>query len=629
MATKTALAPPRPAGSAQPIMDPVRIKEIVSEWIDGVSELLKTTDQQTISGKDLEPKIRKLFLDNSYWRDLVCLSWDFRTLTSPKGIANYLAEENRLQHLKAVRLDDNPAHQPRDFPIHAALPPDGPIFGIIVFLELELSSDRIGTGMLQLGRDEDGSWKAYSFSTLLEEIKGYEAKCGPRRPENLRYGYEPGRRNFSEVRATEREMKDKEPAVVIVGAGHTGLTVAAHLTHMGIRALVIDKNPRVGDNWRQRYGKLVLHDPVYAESLPYMKYPETWPLFAPKEKMGDFLESYAKLLDLNVWTDSTLKSSDYDPSSKQWTVTIERGKAGGNAEIRTFRTNHIVAASGLDGKPRLPDIPGLASFKSKNGTGVIHSALAGEAAVAGPGEKIVVVGMGNSAIDIAQGSWENGAEVTMIQRGPSYFFRRDSLVKHGFMTAYWHKPLLPEHEMDMIMWAYPMPIRMTRGTSLAQAMFKEDEELLQKLKALGFQFTSGPNGTGLIGIVAERKHPYVNDTGCMTLVAEKKIALQTGPIERITENSIVMSNGTTLPADHIIMATGYQGAAAAVRDLMGEKVFSKLGKPFEYDEEGEWIGNWRPSGHERFWMCAAPLVFSRLPAKLLALQILGVELGLH
>lgn len=237
--------------------------------------------------------------------------------------------------------------------------------------------------------------------------------------------------------------------------------------------------------------------------------------------------------------------------------------------------------------------------------------------------------MGNSAIDIAQGSWENGAEVTMVQRGPSYFFRRDSLVKHGFMTAYWHKPLLPEHEMDMIMWAYPMPIRMTRGTSLAQAMFKEDEELLKKMTALGFQFTSGPNGTGLIGIVAERKHPYVNDTGCMTLVAEEKIALQTGPIERITENSIVMSNGTTLPADHIIMATGYQGAAAAVRDLMGEKVFSKLGKPFEYDEEGEWIGNWRPSGHERFWMCAAPLVFSRLPAKLLALQILGVELGLH
>lgn len=221
MATKTALAPPRPAGSAQPIMDPVRIKEIVSEWIDGVSELLKTTDQQNISGKDLEPKIRKLFLDNSYWRDLVCLSWDFRTLTSPEGIANYLAEENRLQHLRAVRLDDNPAHQPRDFPIHAALPPDGPIFGIIVFLELELSSDRIGTGMLQLGRDEDGSWKAYSFSTLLEEIKGYEAKCGPRRPENLRYGYEPGRRNFSEVRATEREMKDKQPAVVIVGESHT------------------------------------------------------------------------------------------------------------------------------------------------------------------------------------------------------------------------------------------------------------------------------------------------------------------------------------------------------------------------------------------------------------------------
>ncbi|KAJ2972403.1 hypothetical protein NQ176_g7177 [Zarea fungicola] len=237
--------------------------------------------------------------------------------------------------------------------------------------------------------------------------------------------------------------------------------------------------------------------------------------------------------------------------------------------------------------------------------------------------------MGNSAVDIAQGCWENGAEVTMIQRGPSYIFRRDSLVKYMYEPNFYKMTPKTEYETDLAMISSPMAVRLSRSIALTQMMKMEDAELLSALEAIGFQISYGPEGTGLIGIVTERKHPYVNDTGCLQLLAEKKIGLQTGGISHITENTVVMENGTTLEADHLVVATGYQGISASIKEILGDKVFSKLKKPLVMDEEGEIQCNWRPTGHERFWLGAHPVLFARSSSKLLALQILGIELGLN
>ena len=85
-----------------------------------------------------------------------------------------------------------------------------------------------------------------------------------------------------------------------LGAGQGGLTSAARLKMLGVNALIIDKNERVGDNWRQRYHQLVLHDPVWYDHLPYINFPPHWPIFTPKDKLAEFFECYAKLLELNV-----------------------------------------------------------------------------------------------------------------------------------------------------------------------------------------------------------------------------------------------------------------------------------------------------------------------------------------
>jgi cation diffusion facilitator CzcD-associated flavoprotein CzcO len=119
------------------------------------------------------------------------------------------------------------------------------------------------------------------------------------------------------------------------GAGQSGLASAARLKALGIKSLVVDREERVGDNWRTRYRHLVLHDPVWTDHLPYVPFPETWPVFTPKDKLGDWFEAYVKTLELNVWTQTTITKSSWDDASGRWTITLERLRDG-KLETRVF-----------------------------------------------------------------------------------------------------------------------------------------------------------------------------------------------------------------------------------------------------------------------------------------------------
>lgn len=109
-----------------------------------------------------------------------------------------------------------------------------------------------------------------------------------------------------------------------------------------------------------------------------------------------------------------------------------------------LRPKHVIQATGLAGKAKVPDnIPGFNDFVSKDGRGIIHSTEVGDSAPAGRGDKVVVVGTGNSANDIAQACWENGAEVTIIQRGTSFIFRRESNYHLLFAPLYSENSVSP------------------------------------------------------------------------------------------------------------------------------------------------------------------------------------------
>lgn len=106
------------------------------------------------------------------------------------------------------------------------------------------------------------------------------------------------------------------------GAGQAGLTAHARLKMLNVPTLIIDKNDTVGDNWRKRYHQLVLHDPVWYDHLPYMNFPDYWPVFAPKDKLAEWFEGYAKALELNIWMRSSIESASWNEVKKLWTVKV-------------------------------------------------------------------------------------------------------------------------------------------------------------------------------------------------------------------------------------------------------------------------------------------------------------------
>ena len=109
----------------------------------------------------------------------------------------------------------------------------------------------------------------------------------------------------------------------MIGGGHSGLFLAARLKQLGVDTLVVDRYARAGDNWRLRYNNLALHDTKWWAQFPYMPFPETWPLFTPKEKLADWLEAYVNFLELNLWTRTEVREASYDEAAGKWTVRLD------------------------------------------------------------------------------------------------------------------------------------------------------------------------------------------------------------------------------------------------------------------------------------------------------------------
>lgn len=158
----------------------------------------------------------------------------------------------------------------------------------------------------------------------------------------------------------------------------------------------------------------MLHDPVHYDHLPYLPFPPGWPTFAPKDKLADWLEFYASALELNVWTSSTISAASFDEKTRSWSVTVVRPSGP-----RQLQPRHVVLATGHSGEPRMPVDLDLSPFA---GDVICHSSAfcGAKRLAAGQRRKAVVVGCCNSAHDIAQSYFENGYDVTIVQRSSTY-----------------------------------------------------------------------------------------------------------------------------------------------------------------------------------------------------------------
>jgi putative flavoprotein involved in K+ transport len=159
--------------------------------------------------------------------------------------------------------------------------------------------------------------------------------------------------------------KTEQPYCLIVGGSQGGLALGARMKRLGVPTLIVDVLPKPGDAWRKRYRTLCLHDPVWIDHMPYVPFPDHWPVYTPKDKMGDWLEAYGKIMELDFWGSSTCLGASWDEGDRRWRVTIARPE--GTVEVRPAQ---LVLATGLSGVPKRPELPGAERFEGVQ----LHSA---------------------------------------------------------------------------------------------------------------------------------------------------------------------------------------------------------------------------------------------------------------
>lgn len=410
-----------------------------------------------------------------------------------------------------------------------------------------------------------------------------------------------------------------------IGSGQGGLTVAARLKMLNIPSLIIDSNDRVGDNWRKRYHQLVLHDPIWYDHMPYLDFPAHWPVFTPKDKLAEFFEAYVKLLELNVWTSTTLKSSSWDEDKKLWTVTLERKLADGTTTTRTLHPRHIIQATGHSGKKNFPTVPGMDTFQGKR---LCHSSDFPGASPNSQGRRALVVGSCNSAHDIAQDFFEHGYHVTMIQRSTTCVISSAAITEIGLKGLY-EEDAPPVEDADLILHSLPTPLFKAQQVKVTRVQNEFDKETLDGLRKAGFGLDNGPLGAGLLMKYYQRGGGYYIDVGASKLIADGSIKIKHGQeIAKILPHGMQFADGSELEADEIVFATGYQNMRSRAREIFGDEVAERVGSVWGLNEEGEFRGIWQRSGHPGFWFMGGNLALARYYSRILALQIKGVEEGL-
>src|SRR5207253_2399032 len=136
-----------------------------------------------------------------------------------------------------------------------------------------------------------------------------------------------------------------------------------------------------------------LHNEIYLNHMPLLPFPPSWPKYLPKDMLGDWLEGYATAMECNVWTGTTFVQARYDDARGAWNATVRRA----DGSERVLHPRHLVFANGIVGEPKMPTVPGLEEFKGE----VMH-ASAFDSGAAWRGKNVLVLGVGNTAHDIAQ-----------------------------------------------------------------------------------------------------------------------------------------------------------------------------------------------------------------------------------
>jgi len=553
--------------------------------------------------------LKGLFLSESYWRDVLALSWNIQTLNGAPAI-----------------LKELPAYAARVSPHGFAIDPDrapprrvmrAGTNAIEAIFKFETKEGR-GNGIFRLlpDTDDNSKLKAWTLLTALDELKGFEEQLGYNRPRGNAYSRDFRGPNWLDLRKASADYADRDPTVIVVGGGQAGLAIAARLKQLNVDTLIVDREARIGDNWRKRYHALTLHNQVQVNHLPYMPFPPNWPTYIPKDKLANWFEAYADAMELNFWTGTEFESGSYDDSDGRWAATLRRA----DGTRRELRPRHIVMATGVSGIPNVPDIPGLDNFKGQ----ILHSSQYDDGE-RWSGKRALVIGTGNSGHDIAQDLHSSSTDVTLVQRSSTLVTNIEPSAQLAY-SAYNEGTL---EDNDLIAASMPLTLARRSHILLTEQSRKLDKELLDGLERVGFKLDFGDEGTGWQFKYLTRGGGYYFNVGCADLVASGAIRLkQFADIDAFTPEGVRMKNGEALAADLIVLATGYKPQEYLVQKLLGEEVAARVGPIWGFGDGQELRNMYARTGQPGLWFIAGSLAQCRINSKYLALQVKAIEEGL-
>ncbi|KAJ7617323.1 FAD/NAD(P)-binding domain-containing protein [Roridomyces roridus] len=555
--------------------------QVATQWLAALST---AADAQAFASQ---------FLPTGWLRDLMCFSWDFKSLAGREQIVEFLSAESqsggkpRFQHAQLQNFELDKSILPAKFPV----PGNPQIEGVSAAFTFAITSPpATGRGFVQLLQDgEGGQWKAFTVMTNIQDLNGHVHE----EPKEGIEGY--FGTTWEEEHARKMAEIESDPTVLIVGAGQCGLMCAARLGRMGIRALVVEKTARVGDVWRNR---------------------KTYPKFIPRNKIADFLEAYAIGQEINVWLSSkVVPTPTYDESSGRWNVEIQR--AGNNRVV--VKPKHIVFSTGF-GAPKIPSWPGMDTFKGK-----IYHSDQHKGAAPYKGKRAVVIGACNAAIDVSEDF------VTMVQRSATCVFSYGTLEK--FSSPGDKLPIV--EDMDLVNNAMPPALLIELANGALPSFKENDRDLFDGLRKAGFkltwQLTPGGEEVGPAAFIYNQlASGTFLDVGGAKLIVDGKVKIKQGvEVARVEPEGLVFSDGSKLAADVIVLGTGYHPIMPSIASIMGDGIQKLIGnKVWGLDEGGEFTNCYRPTGAPGIWVTPGGFPQARFFSKHLAIQIKAEELGL-
>jgi cation diffusion facilitator CzcD-associated flavoprotein CzcO len=577
-----------------------RTRRCAEDWLAAFETALQSGDAARIGA---------LFRHDCHWRDILAFTWHLTPVAGRDNVAGRLAAEQQRTGARGFHLPPG-RKPPREVKRLG-------IDSIEAIFEFKTVDGR-GAGILRLApaAGDGNAMQAWLLSTTLESLDGHEEKIGANRPTGAAYSRNFGGDNWADMRRKASAYDDREPAVLVIGGAQAGLSIAARLNQVGVDTLVVEQWPRIGDSWRKRYHSLALHNSIHLNHLPYMEFPPTWPKYIPKDMLGNWFEFYADAMEINCWTDTEFVGGTWHDTEQLWTARLRRS----DGTERVVRPRHLVFANGVSSYPLIPDLPGLEDFKGE----VIHSE-GFDSGADWQGKNALILGTGSSANDIALDLYSHGVNTTLIQRGSTTVVSIDPSARLN--EAIWDEGG-PLEDCDLIVSAATPPLIVKAYKSVTKRMAELDKEMIAGLKRIGFKHDFGEDETGHQMKYFRRGGGYNLDAGSSALMIKGELGLlRHDRIERFTDGGALLKDGSTVPADVLVLATGYFPQMELVRRALGEEMVERIGQVWGIGADGELNNMFKRTKQQGLWFIAGGLGQCRINSKYLALQIKAMELG--